>query len=134
MDTLSIWPLVAAAAAATAIGYVWFHPRFFGKMWMRLSGMTPEMAEHGARHAHWYALASFFACIIIAFVLRTLLIGLGIFDISGAARLGAVVFLGFAAPILLGSVLWEHRPFALYLLNAGYWLIALVIIAMILVV
>ncbi len=134
MLTLSIWPLVAAAAAATAIGYVWYHPRLFGKMWMRLSGMTPEMAEHGAKHIHLYTLAGFAACLIVAFVMRMFLVGLGIFDVAGAARLAYVLFLGFAAPLLLGSVIWEHRPFALYLLNIGYWLVAFVAMAIILVV
>lgn len=134
MFALSALPLVAAAAAAVAIGYLWYHPRVCGAAWMRFSGMTPEMAERGARHRHLYMLGGFIAALVVASAMRTLLLDLQISDIAGAARFGAAIFVGFAAPLTFGSVLWEHRPFTLYLLNAGYWLLALVAMAITLVV
>ncbi len=125
----SIWPLIAAAAAAVALGYVWYHPRLFGTMWMRLSNITPEMAEHGTTHIHIFALLGFIAMLCVAYVMRMLIAGLG-----NAVRLGGWLFAGFAVPISLGSVLWEHRPVSLYFINAGYWLCVRIMIAGILVV
>ncbi len=134
MEQLSVWPLVAAALASTLIGYCWYHPRLFGGEWMRDSGMTPEMAERGARRAHRYEVFGFVAALVVAYVLRMLLIGLGVSDVVGAIKIGAWLWLGFAAPILLGAVLWEHRPLKLYCINIGYWLLALVAMAVILVI
>jgi len=130
----SIWPLIAAALAVIIIGYVWYHPWIFGTLWMRFNGVTPEMAERGARRAHMYEAIGFLTSVVVAYVMRTLLVGLGVSDPSNAAKLGFLVWLGCAAPVLLGSVLWEHRPFKLYLINAGYWLVALTAMSVILVV
>ena len=101
---------------------------------MRLNGVTPEMAERGTQRRHVYMALGFIASLAVAYVMRMLLVGLGISDVTSAARLGLLISLGFAAPLLLGSVLWEHRPFTLYLINVGYWLVALVAMAVILVV
>ena len=69
----SIWPLIAAAIAATVIGYGWYHPRTFGTLWMRLTGVSPEMAERGAKRVHLYEAIGFIAFLAIAFLLRSLL-------------------------------------------------------------
>lgn len=131
--TLSVWPLVAAALAGLLIGYGWYHPRAFGRFWMRSIGVQPDMAERAAKRAHIHEALGFAACIVAAYVLRLLLIALNVGDIAGAARLGALLGIGIAAPVLLGSVLWEHRPLAVYLINAGYWFATLVVMAVILV-
>lgn len=133
MSAISIWPLVAAGVAAIVIGYAWYHPWVFGRAWMRFNGVTPEMAERGARRVHLYEAIGFIACLVIAYVIRALLLGLAISDVASAVHLGFFLWLGFAAPILLGSVLWEHRPLNLYFINAGYWLIALITMSVILV-
>ncbi len=129
----SVWPVAVAAIAATLIGYAWYHPRLFGALWMRLHGTTPAMAEHGAKRARLYTVLGFVSCVVVAYIMRALMIGLGIMDIVSAVRLGSYMWLGFAVPILLGSVLWEHRPLKLYLINIGYWLCALIVMAVILV-
>lgn len=133
MIAQSIWPLVAAAVAAIVIGYVWYHPWLFGRQWMRFNGVTPEMAERGAKRAHLYEAIGFMVSIVIAYVLRGLLVSLSIVDTPAAVHLGFLLWLGIAAPVLLGSVLWEHRPLPLYLINAGYWLVALIAMSVILV-
>jgi len=129
----SVWPVVAAAIAASLIGYAWYHPRVFGTLWMRLQNVSPEMVERAARRRHLHTALGLAANLIVASVLRILLTGVGITITPDAARVGFLLWLGFAAPIMLGSVLWGHRPFSLYLINAGYWLAALIVMAVILV-
>ena len=43
------------------------------------------------------------------------------------AQTGFWIWLGFIIPVLLGSILWEGKPFELYLINMLYWLIGLVV-------
>src|SRR3989344_3541804 len=41
-------------------------------------------------------------------------------------------WIGFVAPAMLGQVLWEQKPFSLYLINVGYWLVSFVAMAIVL--
>lgn len=45
---------------------------------------------------------------------------------------GFWAWLGFVATIMLGMTLWEGKPFRLYLLNAGYQLLNLLVMGAIL--
>ena len=58
----------------------------------------------------------------------------GVFDVIGAIELGFWSWVGFVAPTMLGVVLWEQKPIKLYLINALYWLVAFVAIAITLVI
>ena len=129
---LPIIPVVAAGIANLIVGYVWYHPKVFGGAWMRLTNITPEMAEQGKRRMPLYILVAFIAATFAAYMLNAFRIAWGIDDIAGAMMLAALTWLGFVAPAMLGSFLWEHKPFALYCINAGYWLASLVVMAAVL--
>ncbi|HSX25238.1 MAG TPA: DUF1761 domain-containing protein, partial [Candidatus Andersenbacteria bacterium] len=53
---------------------------------------------------------------------------MGAISLSDGVMIGFFAWLGFAAPLLLGSVLWEGKSYKLYTLNAGYNLVQFVII------
>jgi len=55
-----------------------------------------------------------------------------IYDWIGAVELGIWSWIGFVAPAMLGQVLWEQKPFSLYLINAGYWLVSFIAMAIVL--
>ena len=99
---------------------------------MRYNGITPEMAERGTRHVHLYAVLGFLAFAVVAYVLRGLMLSLHVMSAGEALRLSFTLWIGFAVPILLGSILWEHRPVPLYLINVGYWLLALLTMSIVL--
>jgi len=48
------------------------------------------------------------------------------------AMLGAVVWLGFVATILINPVLFEGKSWTLYLINSGYQLVCLLVAGVIL--
>ena len=43
------------------------------------------------------------------------------------ALIGFICWLGFIAAPLLSETMYEQRPFKLFFINAGYWLVALMI-------
>jgi hypothetical protein len=47
-------------------------------------------------------------------------------------RLGAVVWFGFPAMLLLGSATWEDVPWRLAALHSGDWLVKLMVMAVLL--
>jgi hypothetical protein len=53
-------------------------------------------------------------------------------DLAGALQLGLVIWIGFPAIILAGSVLWENVPVKLAAIHAGDWLVKLLIITLVL--
>jgi hypothetical protein len=69
----------------------------------------------------------------MAWVLSVVLQTFGAYDWLSAADVAFWIWAGFVAPILLGSFLWESKPFTLYLINASYWLVTLLVMSVILV-
>lgn len=133
MIEVAFWPILAAGVAAVLIGWIWYHPKVFGTRWMQMSGITPEMAERGKKRMPLMALAGLGASMLIAYVMNYFGIAWGIYDFVGAIQLGFWSWIGFVAPTMLGMVLWEQKPFRLYLINVLYWLLALIVMALILV-
>jgi hypothetical protein len=132
MIEVSFWPILASGVAAVLIGWIWYHPRVFGSEWMRMSGVTPEMAERGKKRMPLMALVGLCASMLVAYVMNYFGIAWGVYDFVGAIELGFWSWIGFVAPTMLGIVLWEQKPFRLYLINTLYWLVALVVMALIL--
>lgn len=132
MVEVTFFPILAAGIASLIIGFVWFHPRVFGAAWMRLAGVTPESVEKGKRRMPLYAFVGLLASMLVAYVMNYFGIAWGVFDLTHAIELGIWCWIGFVAPTMLGMVLWEHRPFKLYLINTLYWLVSFVVMAIIL--
>jgi hypothetical protein len=125
MTASAILQVLIAGIAASIIGYIWYHPRLFGKMWMRFANVTPEMAERSSKRAHLFAVVAIVANVMVASALKYFSVSFGIDDATGALVLAIVVWLGFIVPPYLGQALWEHKPSALVLINVLYWLVAL---------
>lgn len=132
MYALNFLPVLFAGMVSAVIGFVWYHPHVFGSAWMRLSGLTPEVVERGKRRMHMDEILALLASILAAYVLFSLISKLGIYDIRGAVQLGFFAWAGFIVPALAGIVLWEQKPISLFLINAGYWLISIIAMSIIL--
>ncbi|MEK7156346.1 MAG: DUF1761 domain-containing protein [Patescibacteria group bacterium] len=131
---VTFWPIVAAGVASVLIGWVWYHPRVFGTTWMRLANVTPEMAERGKKMMPLSVVLSLIGSMLIAYVMNYVGIAFHIFDWVGAIfELALWCWLGFIVPTSLGTILWEQRPFKLYLINTLYWLVTFIAMALILV-
>ncbi|RJQ33748.1 DUF1761 domain-containing protein [Candidatus Parcubacteria bacterium] len=129
---MSIWPVILAAISSVLIGALWYHPRLFGTMWMQETGVTPERAERGARYKHVHFLLGFLAACITAYVLRELMMHVGIKTMTQAIGFAIVVWIGLMAPVSASAFLWEHRSFGFYMVNISYWLLVSVVMCTIL--
>lgn len=134
MFEVTFLPILIAAIVNMVIGYVWYHPKVFGTAWMMSAGISPEQAESGKKRMPITAGVGLLASMVVAYVMNYFGIAWGVFDWIGAIELGFWSWVGFTAPVLLGSILWEQKPFKYYAINAGYWLVAFITIAVVLVV
>ncbi|HEY4514349.1 MAG TPA: DUF1761 domain-containing protein [Candidatus Paceibacterota bacterium] len=129
---LALLRITAAGIATFIIGYIWYHPKLFGGIWIRLSGLSPELVERAHKRKHFDSILSLAVSVIAAYVMNYIFVLSGIEDASSAIRLALLIWIGFAVPVLSGIVLWEQKPLSLYLINIFYWLIALLAMSAIL--
>jgi hypothetical protein len=114
--------VLAAAVLQWIIAVIWYSPVFFGDLWKSAAGVPAE--KTGVRTIR-ALLVCFFGNLAASFVLlhilgwaeadsikRALLVGLGLW--------GGLIFAPLAA-----HYIYENRPFKLYAINTGYWLVAL---------
>ena len=116
--------VLLAAVARFAIGGVWFAPFAFGPSWGRLTGIDAEAAKARMGRA---MVVDFIAGFVLAWVLANLLQFLGVNRAVSGARVSFFLWLGFIAMPFLSMTAYEGRPWALFAITAGFWLIATVV-------
>lgn len=132
MFEVTLLPIAIAAAVNVVLGMIWYNPKVFGTTWMTLGGIQPS--ERGKKLMPLMAFFGFLAAMIVAYVMNHFGVAWGVFDWIGAVELGFWCWLGFCAPTMLGSVLWEGKPFKYYAITTGFWLVSFILMAIILVV
>jgi hypothetical protein len=126
-DTVNYLAVVVAAAATLIASGVYYAA--FGGVWLALRGLDagaasrPTPGELAGQYVH---------NLVIAVALAMLLKWTGIRTLSGAVRTGLVVWAGFQAMAVAGSVLHEGYPLGLYFLHIGDALMSTLIMASIL--
>ncbi len=131
MPGLNYWAVLVAALVAFAVGALWYSAPMFGNKATELRGLDPAaMADQSVPVGK--ILGELVRSLIVASVLAILVARLGIADWKSAAGFGLLVWIGFPAMILLGSVIWENVPRMLAAIHAGDWLVKLVLMAVIL--
>lgn len=132
--TVSIVPVIVAAVAANVLGALWYSPLLFGKAWMSLVGMKDKdikkAKEKGMGKLY---LINFLGTLVLAYILSLVIGFSGASGVDDAIYLSFLVWLGFYATSMLGSILWESKPVKLYMINVVYYLVALEVMGVILV-
>lgn len=134
---INYWAVLACTLLAVGIGSLWYGP-LFGKQWMRIIGiaMPGEITKAIKREMMKAYGIQMLASFGMAFVLAHFLQFAGAFmEAEGvlAAATGAIwVWVGFVVPVTLTSVLWENRPWRYWFITAGYFLVTLVLMSVLL--
>ena len=120
------------------LGFLWYGP-LFGKIWAAMMGwdkMDPSKVEQIKKGAAKGYVVSFVGALVMSYVLAHYLVFASVYTetegVSAGLMVGFWTWLGFIAPVTLGSVLWDGKPLKLWVLNNGYNLIQLLIIGTIL--
>ena len=131
MMSVNLFAVVVAALASVGVGFLWYHPRVFGTMWMRLTGLSPDVIERGKKHPLITTLAALGASFLMAYTLSRFAFMWGVLTLTNALELAFWVWLGLVVPLLISPVLWEGRPWKLFLLNAMYWFVTITLMSVI---
>jgi hypothetical protein len=129
---INYWVVLAAAVVSMVLGFVWYGP-LFGRKWARLSGLSSNAMK--MKPATFVLLLV--GSLLTAYVLAHALIFADTFfrmesDASSGVMVGFMNWLGFVAPLTLGSVLWEGKSWKLWVLNNAYYLVSFCLMGIVL--
>ncbi len=129
---INVWAVLVSALASMALGFLWYSPALFGKQWMKLSKIDPKKMKEANKHMTKMYSISFISTLIGAYILAQLIDLTLTSSVMEGATLGAMVWLGFVAVTLVNTVVFESKPWTLFLINSGYQLVCLVVSGIIL--
>lgn len=127
--------ILVAAVANTVLGMIWYSPGVFGTLWMDLAGIKPKnkKEEEAMKAAMMPAMGiGFLLSIIMAYVLGQFVGLLELTTATQGAQLGFWTWLGFAGAVTLSNHQYTMKPTQLWYINAGYRLIAFMVMGAIL--
>lgn len=124
--------VLVAAIVSMVIGGFWYSPLLFGKRWIEGMNFAPKDLLDMKKRANASYTINFLLLLLMAFVLAHFVDYAQATTFIEGVQAGFWIWLGFIATVSLGSVLWEGRPIPVYLINAGYQLLNLVLMGVIL--
>lgn len=111
-----------------ALGAAWYSPALFGTAWMKESGMSEaELAAAKTKGMGKTYTIAFIGALLSAFVLAHVIQAFGATTALEGAQGGFWMWLGFAVPVQLGSVLWDNKSTKYFAITTGYQLVALML-------
>ena len=126
--TINYLAVLVAAVAHMVVGMLWFGP-IFGKQWMKLSGFSAKSMKKMNMSPQQAMLVAFVCALFTASILSLFINALRINSFRDAAQFSALVWLAFLVPSELGVWLWQGKPFKLFVLQAGHWLVLLLVMS-----
>ena len=126
---ISILAIVLAVIANMIIGALWYSPVLFANVWMKSLGKTREEL-HSSNANIGYGLTTL-AGIVSAIVLSLFITMLDPVTIGGGALIGFLAGAGIASARELSPTFFEGRKYTLFLISAGYHVVSLTIMGMI---
>ena len=124
--------VLVATIAVFVLGWLWYSPLLFYKPWMRARGLDPAAAMANAKMPAGKLVIEFVRCFVLALLVAHLVGALDIHNSFIGAHLGLLLWIAFPVVLLTGLVLWENTPVKVAAIDAGDWLVKLLVIPIIL--
>jgi Protein of unknown function (DUF1761) len=115
--------IIVAAIIPMVLGALWYSPVLFAEPWMRAVGRTRE--ELGDAQLGY--LLSAVGALVTAYVLARVVKWAEVDDLWNGALVGIFAWFGFVATVLAVTTYFGGRPRQLWLINAGYQFVSLVL-------
>jgi len=114
--------ILAAAVAGFVVGGIWYGP-LFGKAWVQARGLSEEELKSGANMGKIFG-TTFVLNLVAAFALDHLY---NTYDtpvgLHHSLVIAGIIGVGFIATSVGVNYLFSRLPRALFLIDAGYWIV-----------
>jgi Protein of unknown function (DUF1761) len=129
--TINYLAVVVAAAVGFILGGLWYMA-LFGKAWSAARGVTEEQMAAGRQHMARNLIVVAISLLIMAWALAVLAGYLHLTLWTQGLKLGALAWLGFMFTAGLIDAFMSHgRKAAAFYIDASYWLVTAVVMAII---
>jgi hypothetical protein len=131
-ENINYWTIFVSAILSIGLGFLWYSPILFGKLWMKEMDMTPEKIEEYKKNngtkpmVKNYALSTVFA-LVTAFVIAGLLNSLIITSFSGLFLLAFLLWLAFTLPVAASEVMYGKGTLVICAISSGYYLLCTIL-------
>ena len=126
---INFMSIILGALSRVVLVALWWSPILFLKRWMKLTGQTSAMMKRNQMKGATFAIVG---SLVMAAVFYWLLWMFGLQTISGGVITGLLIWTGFVFPPMLSPVVYEGKSFKLFLINAGFQLVALLVMGAVL--
>jgi len=121
--TLNYVAILVSGIMLWVLGAIWYSPALFAKPWMEILGIKKgESKQSGLMLG---MVASLIGDFVLSFILAHLVFWANATGFKNGCVLGVLVWIGFIAAPNLPQGIYERRPFKLFAINSGYWLLCL---------
>ena len=117
------WAILVSAVIQWLLGAVWYSPALFAKPWAAVVGISKDTSKTSSMVMGM--IASFIGSLVTSLMLAHVVLWSGAPGAAAGALIGFIMWLGFIAAPLAASYIYEGRPFKLFAINTGYWLVCL---------
>jgi hypothetical protein len=122
--------VVVSAIVKFALGALWYSPALFANQWMQYTGVTQTMMNESN-------MALIFGGSFVLYLVQAYILARVVHDTNSRAakdgvQTGFLVWLGFMATLLMQGALYERKSIVLWAINAGYELLSLMVMGLIL--
>jgi len=121
---LNYLAILVAALVFFVVGGVWY-AGIFGKAWQRALNLNPDETARAQQDFAKALAVWFLSGLLISFVLSNLARALGAASFGSGVMVGFWAWLGFALPLNLNSLAFEKRAPHVFLVNTGFYWVAL---------
>jgi len=119
--------VVVAAAAAFAIGGLWYSPLLFAKQWVKAHGFSEERVKEMQKGAAKAYGVSILCQLLIALAIAVLVGYLHLWHCVQGLKLALLIWAGFALPLGLMAAMFTEKRIAVFCIDAGYQLVYLLL-------
>ena len=125
---INYWAVLVSAIVSMIIGMIWYNPSVFGSIWMKGIGKNEkDMQKDKEKGMAWRYIFALISSLVMSFILAHVVDYTEAVSIGRGLEAGFWIWLGFIATTMTGMVLWEVKPWKVYFINAGFYLVSLII-------
>jgi Protein of unknown function (DUF1761) len=124
---VNYWAVLVAAVAAWIAGAAWYMS--LGKAWQAAVGMTPEKMQAARNNPYAWVpfVLVFVGHVVMAWTLAGILGHFGMVNVKDGVITGALCWFGFVLTTILANNAFAMRSYRLTAIDAGRYLLVLVI-------
>ena len=118
------WAILVSAIIQWLLGALWYSPPLFAKPWMAALKIQKGSNSKGMVAG---MISSFIGSLLLSLMLAHVVLWSGSTTYACGALIGFILWLGFIAAPQFPQGIYEGRPFRLFAINTGYWLVAMLV-------